>query len=272
MAPNNVLILGPPKSGKVRLAQFISDDYDTETIQETSHSGLIYNCDLATKYFQVNINLLVDEYPGSREDADKELVESLQEWLTEFSSEEMLELREALDGVVFTIAMETLASDSMGKFMDVATQIKELLHEEAFFVVGGSADREMDALKVEEIEDEVISSGFEFVNLQESGSNEYREKLGRDRVLEIFHSHTWSDMEKTSQPEEVFVSHKHDKLAGMSQGLLEVEEEQDLPEKELDLERILQKLRIDKEKVDTLKEDEKRDYVDKLVEEYLEYF
>lgn len=271
MAPNYVLVLGPQKSGKVRLAQYITGDYGTDTILNASHSGLIYNCDLNTKYFSLNVSILIEEFPENRADAKQDVVQYLNSWFEEFSSEEFLELRKALDGVVYTIPMDKFESKCLEEQLDVVAKIKDLIDEDSFFVVAGSATGEIDPWTVEEIEDQVISNGFEFVNLQDSGTNEFLEKVGRDRLMEIFQSHMWTDMDKIVQSQEKYVNHKRDKIAGMTKGLLEMEN-QDKPERDIDLERILQKLRIDKEKVDALKEHEKREFVDKLVEEYLEYF
>ncbi|SGZ47838.1 CIC11C00000002070 [Sungouiella intermedia] len=268
MAPNNVLVVGAPKSGKIRLAQHISGDYDTHTIQIDSHSGLIYTFDLTTKYFNVNLNILIEEFPDDRSDVEKDTVICLEEWTSEFSSDEFVELREALDGLVYTFTMEELDMEKFEKQLEFIGKIKELIGEEAFFVVAGAAGGEVESLIVEEIEDQVIANGFEFVNLQESGMNEYREKVGKDRLMEIFETHDWSNMEKTVQPEE-YTSHKKEKMPEMAKGLLEVE---DADDPDFDLERMLQKLRVDKEKVRALDDKEKKDYVDKLVEEYLEYF
>lgn len=270
MAPNNVLVVGAPKSGKIRIAQHISGDHETETILADSHSGLIYACDLTTKYFNVNVNLLIEEFPDDRSVLDKNIDRCLSEWFEEFAAEEFTELREALDGFVYSVSMDKFDLTAFEKQMEIVGQLRELLPEDAFFVVVGAAAGEVDFLVVDEIEDQVIASGFEFVNLQQSGTNEYREKLGKDRLLEIFETHDWSNMEKVLQPEE-YAAHKRDKLPEMARGLLEFEElDEEAPT--FDLERVLHKLRIDKEKVQALDDKDKKEYSDKLVEEYLEYF
>lgn len=268
MAPNNVLVVGAPKSGKIRLAQHISGDYETETILADSHSGLIYNCDLTTKYFTVNVNILIEEFPDDRNVLEKAVEICFSEWFDEFSAEEFVELREALDGFVYSVSMDKVDMIGFEKQLKIVAKIREILGEEVFFVVVGAADGKVGPLVVEEIEDQVIVNGFEFVNLQQSGINEYREKLGRDRLLEIFETHEWSNMEKVPLPEE-YAAHKKDKLPEMAKGLLEDPDEEAA---DFDLERVLQKLRIDKEKFQSLDDKEKREYADNLVKEYLEYF
>lgn len=270
MAPNNVLVVGAPGSGKIRIAQHVSGDYETETILADSHSGLIYACDLTTKYFNVNVNILIEEFPDDRSVLDKDVDRCFSEWFDEFAAEEFAELREALDGFVYSVSMDTFGLADFEKQIEIVGQIREILPEDTFFVVVGAAAGEVDLLIVDEIEDQVIASGFEFVNLQQSGINDYREKLGKDRLLEIFETHDWSNMEKVLQPEE-YAAHKIDKLPEMARGLLEFEE-LDEEAADFDLERVLHKLRIDKEKVQALDEKDRKEYAEKLVEEYLEYF
>lgn len=264
MAPNNVLVLGSPKSGKIRIAQYLSGDYGTETISPESHSGLVYSCDLTTRYFKLSVNLLIEEFPDERS-SDNDPVQCLETWFSEFSTPEFQELRDALDGVVYTVAMEGLHSGSVEAQLDVLGRIKTLLDDDAFVVVVGCADSDVPDHTADQYEDLAISSGFEFVNLQKSGTNEYMEKQGKERLLEIFHTHLWSDMDTLAHPEQQ--NHRREKVAGMAQGLLEVDEN----DKQIDFERVLEKLRVDKEKVLALQEHEKREYVDQLVEEYLEY-
>lgn len=231
---------------------------------------MIYNCELNTKYFHLSLNILIEEFPDLR-DTEFDTVECLRNWFEEFSKDEFAELRDALDGLVYCVPMDSSSVKSLDKQLEIVAQIKELLDEEPFYVVVGSAKSEVKPELVEEVEDEVIMNGFEFVDLNENGSNEFMEKVGKNRLLEIFETHLWSDMDKVDLPEEKYVSHKRDKIADMTKGLLEVEDA-DQPEKEIDLERLMQKLRVDKDKVDQLKEEEKKDYVDSLVQEYLEFF
>lgn len=273
MAPNNVLVLGAPKSGKIGLAQFLSQDFDTSTVPCDSHSGLIYNCELSTRYFQLSLNLLIEEFPDQRSDKI-DISDALEKWFTEFSKPEFAELRDALDGVVYCLSMDA-ATKSFDKQFEVLSQMKISLDEEAFFVVVGASPTEIDLSIAEGIEDAAIVNGFEFVDATQSGTNGYNEKLGLARVKEILETHSWSDMEKSELSDETYQSHKRGKMGHMTQGLLEAEIEkrdssQSEDDVEFDLERLVQKLRIDKEKVATLDEKDKKDYVDKLVQAYLE--
>lgn len=274
MAPNNVLVLGAPKTGKITLAQFLSQDFDTSTVPRDSHSGLIYNCELSTRYFQVSLKLLVEEFPEERKE-DYEVSDALKKWFAEFSKPDFAELRDALDGVVYCLSMDA-DTQSYDEQFETLSHIKDSLGEEAFFVVVGASQTDIDLSIAESIEDEAIVNGFEFVDATKNGTNEYNEKLGLARVKEIFEAHSWSDMDKSELADETYQSHKRGKMGDMTRALLDENENEESVKNEaeetfdFDLERLLQKLRIDKEKVATLAEKDKKDYVDKLVQEYLE--
>lgn len=263
MIPNNVLVLGPPKSGKIRIAQYITNDLDTETIQSHSHSGLIYNCDLTTKYFLVSLNLLIEEYPEERTTGQKEYHEHLEKWQSEFASEEFAELREALDGAIFTFNMESTEPDQLQKSLQVFSKVKDVLGEnwEGFCVVAGTSDHPVDELKVEALEDEVLLFGFEFVNFNESGTNEYRDTLGKDRLREVLDTHEWSHTD--SADNEKYMKHKEDKVDAMTKGLLDDEK--------VSLDDLFAKLQVERTKVQEMKSEDREAYVQKVIGEMIDY-
>lgn len=271
MKTNNVLILGPPKSGKIRIAQHITKDLDTSTIQPESHSGLIYNYTLNTKYFSLDVNLLIEEYPDSR--ASLAAIETLlQSFLDEFKTPEFTELRDALDGLVFTIDIFADAK-IIQKLLDTFIKIKELLEEnDIFVVVVGFAEADQKPL-LEIVEDEVIAHGFEYVNFNEYGTNEYMEKIGKDRLVEIFHTHEWSQTDKPIS-DETYTQHKTEKLGSMAEPLIDNEDSPATDERlaRVDLDTLLAKLSVDKLRAQGLTEEEKKQFVDDLVDNYMEYF
>ncbi|KAF3989760.1 hypothetical protein FT663_01908 [Candidozyma haemuli var. vulneris] len=264
MIPNNVLVLGPPKTGKVRLAQHITKDLDTSTIPDNSHSGLIYNCDLKTKYFSTQLNLLLEEFPEERPHKSEECLESLTEWNEAFKSDEYQELREALDGIIFTIDPECVSTDEWAELLNIYSQVRDGLDTSCFAVVMAAKAEKKDEVKLEQFEDECIQYGIEFVYEGESGINEFKEKLGKDRVLEILETHEWSNI-SSSEPEE-YVKHKESKIDDMTRGLLESEGDESMP-----LDQLMDKLRLERSKVEGMAPEEKESYVKQVMEELIDY-
>lgn len=265
MIPHNVLILGLPNSGKIRLAQYITGDLDTSTILSNSHSGLIYNSDLITKYFKINLNLLLEEYPEERGCPPEESIQHLQTWYTEFANDEYEELREALDGVIFTFNMDHTLPDTLQQSLEVISKIKELLGDwEGFTVVAGTSEKGIEKSEVEAMEDEVILFGFEFVNCNESGTNEFHDKLGKDRVKEVLDTHEWTNMEFT---ENDYVNNKESKIDLMTQGLLAPEDDAS----KMTLDQLFAKLQVEKSKVEGMSSETREAYVQQVIDELIDY-
>lgn len=268
MDHNNVLVLGAPGTGKVRLAQFITHDYDTSTLEDHTHSGLVYNGVLLTKYFTLKINLLIEEFPHDRKDPSLDPYESLENWYQEFVSDDMTDLRDVIEGVVFTFSMEDYDETNLNQQLRILGELKELLKSnDAFFVFMGISKSKLEDRTLEAIEDQVIMNGFEFVNYNESGTNEYKEKMGKDRLLEVFETHEWSQRKDSNLSEEEYIKHKQDKMLLMTESLLPSGESAGPL-----LDVLLKKLQLEKSKVAGMDEKDKKSYVDTLVEEFLEYF
>lgn len=261
MIPNNVLILGPPESGKIRLAQHITKDLGTSTISAKSHSGLIYNHCLKTKYFSTNLNLLIEEFPEERPVEAEKSLDSLREWKGAFESEEYKELRDALDGIIFTINPDQTSKRDWKKIMHCYYEIKNSIDEGSFSFVIASTTQNTACL--EELEDECIQYGIEFIYEGETGTNEFKEKLGNERVREILESHEWSHI-SPSQPQE-YVKHKEEKIHSMTRGLLEPESES------VTLDQLVEKLRLERSKVTGMNPEEKENYVNLVIEELIDY-
>lgn len=268
MDRNNVLVLGPPKSGKIRFAQFISGDYETETISDDSHSGLMYKCNLKTKYFSVDVNLLIEEFPESRKEPEEKWISSLQTWFGEFESDTMADLREVIEGVVFTVCVNEWDDNVIKQQLDILSNMKDLLKDnDPFFIVMGVSEHDIEQDTMADLEDLVLLNGFEFVYFNDSGMNEFRDKMGKDRLLEVLETHEWTQKHLTHVSNEDYMAYKKEKMTLMTQGLLQ-EDDCNIPT----LDVLLQKLQIEKLKVEEMKENERKGYVDGLVDEFLEYF
>ncbi|KAM9939921.1 hypothetical protein OXX80_000621 [Metschnikowia pulcherrima] len=269
MASNNVLVLGPPHSGKIRVAQHITKDLDTSTIQAKSHSGLIYSFRLVTKYYCSRVNLLVEEFPDSRNSPDS-TVASLEAFCKEFGSSEFSELRDELDGLVFTLDVSK-QSEAMS-LVDLYLKLKDMFEDDGVFmavVAFGNASQQ----NLDDLEDKVAARGVEFINFIEQGTNEYSEKVGRDRLMEIFEAHEWSHMEPRTKSNET-VLHGSQELVAAPEVVLSKNDIDDEGERtsRADLDTLFAKLKVDKLRAEGMSEKDKKTFVDELVEDYMEYF
>ncbi|RCK59605.1 Increased recombination centers protein 6 [Candida viswanathii] len=151
------------------------------------------------------LNILIDEYPEDRQKSatDEEKLEELSKWLDEFRSEDFTELREVLDGLVFTINMRTDSIPLSKCFRNCFTS------EDS--IIGSTPEEELvDDDTVEEIEDLIITNGFEFINLNTE------------------ESHDWTNMELLKLDPDQYEKNKLDKVEQMKQNLLEEKEGMDL--------------------------------------------
>lgn len=279
MIPSHVLILGAPLSGKLRVCNLLTDLEEVE-IPADLHSGVIIPTTISTKYYSVELKILVDEYPETRgeevENLDKSL-ESLQTWKSEFISPEMVELRDALDGLVFCVNTDddNISESYLQGCLDELDQVRQCLEGDGgevwsgFFAVVGTKPSL-------ELEDLAISNGFEYVTLEEHGINEFKEKIGRDRIIELFESHEWLHMDMKNPQQEIasssdYTTRQHNKLGQMTQSLLNENEDDGNNESPVDLSVILEKLQIAKSEVEGMDDKEKELHAQKVIEEVMNY-
>lgn len=259
---NSVLIVGAPNTGKVRICQHITGDNDTATIESNSHSGLFYNHELVNKYYKVNLNLLVEEFPAQRlpEYTENGLYEEFRSWYNDFISDEYKELREVLDGIILTVDMNN-SSQYVEKCVEIVDKIRTQFEVDVggewdgFVIVAGAGDGN----NAGEIENVVLGYGFEFVDINKTGVNEFKEKLGKDRIYEVLECHDWQtekSIGETGEDDKKSMARAQE----MARGLLD-------DEKEVDLDMIFAKLQVAKEKALSMGEEEKKAYVEKVIQE-----
>ncbi|KAK6867788.1 Increased recombination centers protein 6 [Candida tropicalis] len=274
MIPNHILILGSPNSGKLRVSKLISNDKDFPEIKENeSHSGIIIKTSLSTKYYHIKLNILIDEYPEERNKSvtDEEKLLDLEKWFNEFKSEEFGELREVLDGLVFTVNMKADSLEFIEKALETVSEIRTSLGDEEsqwdgfISIIGSTTQGEsVDDDTVEEIEDLVITHGFEFINLNTQGINEFKEKQGKDRVVELIESHEWTNMELLKVNPDQYEKNKMNKVEQMKQNLLEEKES-------MDLDVVFSKLSVAKERAEDMTQEQKEKYANEIIEEIIDF-
>lgn len=286
MIPNHILIVGSPYSGNVKVAQLLSKEEDFQYVSrleeaaEESDSGLIIKTSLTTKYYSIKLNILVDEFSEAKGDSGitssyQRKLEDLKQWQQEFISEEYEELREVLDGIIFTFSLEHDSAEFISQAMEILSSIKLALESDGegdwpgfMAVVATSSIEAGDSIVsqdvLDDLEDIVILNGFEFVNFMEEGMNEYREKIGRDRVIELLETHEWSNMELKKSNDDQYRDNKLKKLEEMKTGLLEGSNETEIT-------TIFEKLTIAKQHISTLPRDKRDAYANEIIDEIIDF-
>lgn len=258
---NNVLIVGPPHTGKVSIAQLVTKDFDSSSISNETHSGLVYQHTITTKYFTANINILVEEYPNSRKKtlAPGEILHYLQTFSTEFAKDEFKDLRDELDGIVFTIDLDQFKDMDLNLALQQFENVKNLFQDQDLFyaVVGNCPNHSSEAL--EEIEDEIIQFGFEFLDISKLGINEFKERIGKDRLLELFESHDWAALDVVPS-----VNLHADNVSEMTESLLEREP--------IAFDKLLDKIKAERERAKNFNPEEKERLVKEFVRDIMDNF
>lgn len=262
---NNVLVVGPPHTGKVSIAQLLTKDLDCSTIPSSTHSGLVYEHKITTKYFSAQVNILIEEYPDKRDGElqHQDILKHLSLFVDEFAKDEYVDLRDELDGVIFTLNLSELKGSNLVTALENFEKIKALFDEQELFYVVVGDGKLLSVEETEEIEDEAMQFGFEFVDLNQSGENEFREKLGGDRLVEIFESHEWEelDSEAADTGAIALTNLRPDDANQMTQNLL--------GEEPVDFEKFLQKIHCERARVSAMNTEEKEQVVKDIVNDLM---
>lgn len=255
---NNVLVVGPPHTGKVSIAQLLTKDLDCSTIPSSTHSGLVYEHKITTKYFSAQVNILIEEYPDKRGDAlrPEDVLAHLAAFTGEFARDEYADLRDELDGVIFTLDLPGLQGPDLVAALESFEKIKALFGEQELFYVVAGDGKTLSAEAMEQVEDEVMQFGFELVDLSQRGENEFREKLGGDRLVEIFESHEWEELDAAP-----LTNLRPDDADQMTQNLL--------GDQPVDFEKLLHKIQHERERVSAMKPEDRERVVKDIVNDLM---
>jgi hypothetical protein len=147
---------------------------------------------ISNRYYDATVELLVDT------------AAVLRDWSAEFFSHEMLELRNAVDGVIYVF--ESINDAERDVLAGIVSALNEVNADEEGDVV------EKDSLlfgvpvgddkKGEDWEAVGDDIGLEMVQFKELEENEYREKLGTERIWELLECYEWDINRKQQEKEE----------------------------------------------------------------------
>jgi GTPase SAR1 family protein len=155
-----ILIIGPPKSGKLSLVKALTSSLPPELNDESnSHAGLTHSITLTTRYFSTEAGIWIDEIP-----------EDSEAWLEEYLSEEATPVLQSLAAVIFTVS----AGSEPDRDVDILRKLNERGEEvewDATSLVVGKKYPGGEAYST--VSSYCEEYPLEFINLNESGENEF---------------------------------------------------------------------------------------------------
>ncbi|KAK9463626.1 uncharacterized protein V1516DRAFT_688616 [Lipomyces oligophaga] len=196
--------------------------------QRASHAGLSHSITLSTKYYTHTVPIWLDEYSAG-ENIDEQGIET---WAAEFASEEAKDVVAAIGAIVFTFRKPDTADDVVKVRQLVASEVKHIqaalatqyqrrlkgddsLEEEDYDDYADLLDWDGICLAVamppsslpkskaidlvpEDWEVTLQPYGFEYIDFEKTGRNDYGELTGPPRIIEALETFSWSNQPTSS--------------------------------------------------------------------------
>ncbi|CAI6310952.1 unnamed protein product [Periconia digitata] len=182
--PRRILALGAPESGVLSLLKDLTGSAP-ELITNTT-AGLSHEWHLETKYYTAKLPIWIDEIPN------------VGEWRTEFIKPEAREVITVLGAWVFcfrkpvTTADEDTIRDTLKAIADVIEKACGYGGDQICLAVGMPQSTTPYLEKsAEEWDEFCMEYGFEYVDSEAKGKNEFGEEMGVKRVEDALKAHEW---------------------------------------------------------------------------------
>ncbi|KAK6521116.1 hypothetical protein TWF506_001348 [Arthrobotrys conoides] len=186
MPERRILLVGRRDSEILKFLETLTGSLPSHQTPD-SHAGLTHTLTLKTQYYTSTIPIWIDE------------IHSPTEWSTAYSSPEAKEVRQVLGAIIYCFKKPT--SDS-----EISDSIKEDLRGLGKVVkaCGYSWDGVCLAVTMphsiqpqvekaaEEWEELMMEFGFEFVDFEAKGRNDYGEPTGMERLKEALEANDWN--------------------------------------------------------------------------------
>ena len=176
---NKILIVGSPKSGKLTFINSIFQSIPDIDNPE-SHSGIIHDVDLKTKYYTKKLQIWIDEFTqeeknGGVKDNIKTKspaseLELLTNWSQEFKTSEYKEIRDVISGIIFCF---DLGRSPFKNDKEVESYAKEVVSI-------------LDIFKEDETANKKLVSQMSKVNIKESTEQEDSDDDNLDTHYDIW--------------------------------------------------------------------------------------
>ncbi|KAK9468375.1 hypothetical protein V1512DRAFT_102243 [Lipomyces arxii] len=234
MTTKRILVLGPPQSGKFTLLKELSGSLPstapTDLDIRQSHAGLSHTLPLKNKYFENEIPVWIDEYEVEREHA------GINTWAKSFSSEDAQEVVSALGAIIYTFRKPESKESAKALNDRIQTEIETIHKTLIDYSKKGITNTKKDQEEENEVDDDdgdlidwggiclavavpttkSISDepfdldyneydtmlqpfGFEFIDMEKSGRNDYGELLGLERIKEALGAFSWDTVDDSAQ-------------------------------------------------------------------------
>jgi len=256
---DRLLIIGPPKSGKLTLIKSLFGSLPSNIPMDEPHSGLVHRVELSTKYFTTGIDLWIDEVNA---------IDNFKEWCDEFTSDEAREVRDVINGVVLCFKYD-VGLDGIEMMIDCLNKLVEKFKNDnhqcdevegegewnGMVIAVGFGDVDEDfKLQCEDLF--LVQGGIEMCHFHDSGKNEFGEIVGKERIRQIIECHDW-EIEEFKDDVVIKATEDDDKDAKMVNLL---------NDEHIDLNKILEKLNTAKSEISKLSSDDaKRQYAQKII-------
>ncbi|KAH7384390.1 hypothetical protein DE146DRAFT_622171 [Phaeosphaeria sp. MPI-PUGE-AT-0046c] len=186
--PRRILALGSPDSDVLKLLSELTGSAPEPT--SGSAAGLTHEWLLETKYYTTTLQVWVDE------------ITDVAEWRTAFTAPEAREVITALGAWIYCFRKPVTQSD-VSTIKDTMQAVADAIERACGFsgdqlclavAMPQSTTPYLD-LPSEEWEDMCTDTGFEYIDFEKTGKNEFGERAGVHRVREALEACEWDSAE-----------------------------------------------------------------------------
>ncbi|KAK6503066.1 hypothetical protein TWF481_008102 [Arthrobotrys musiformis] len=257
-----------------------------------SHAGLTHTLTLKTQYYTSTIPIWIDE------------ILSATEWSTAYSSSEAKEVRQVLGAIIY--CFKHPGSEDISELKDDLAGLQKVVkacgyHWDGVCLAVTMPNRSVKSeggKTVEEWEDLMMEFGFEFVDFEAKGRNDYGEPTGMERLKEALEANDWNaplslgldDLDDDELDElagedpvdqdgnvrnglKLEANEMEQEMFGLHQAILdEIGDDDDEDDEEIQVESLeaaMQRLQTVKDMVAELPDDKKRAFAAKAVAEVM---
>lgn len=218
-----ILVVGQKQSGKLRFIQSLTGSLPTE-IQPDSHGGLTHSWALENKYYTADIGIWVDEFEEDAWDA----------FSTSYSSHEAADVRASLGALVVTFE-HGMGEERVSDLLTAMKVIGDACPSETILLAIGSTRGDVihpSSTSHESAlwEDLCMDEGFEYIDLNATGTNTFGEKVGMARAMGAIEACDWSETVANPSEDELLAQ-----LIAEDEALNKRLLETDLDEREADI-------------------------------------
>ncbi|KAF1815333.1 hypothetical protein P152DRAFT_182320 [Eremomyces bilateralis CBS 781.70] len=186
--PNRILVLGSPGCDALKLVRDLTGSAPTPI--DESIAGLIHTWSLSTKYYTAEIPLWIDQ------------ISDLDAWKDDFLSAEAQEVIQALGGWIYCFAkpvddgeLEKIKT-ALGAFSQVIRNASEGTLEMVQVAVAMPQSHTPQLNVDGDTWDDICQEhGFEFVDVESTGRNQYGELTGVPRLREALEANDWAGVD-----------------------------------------------------------------------------